>query len=159
METSPKLLTSIDQLKVGDVLFRRKLLVMHVGVYLGDNSVLHNAPSQGQNKTSLDTFTQGEEIFFVSSNVDSDKILNNAEKILKQKKGYHLFKRNCEHTIHQVLELPDISRQLTEIEVWALIGAAYGYTWGRKGMLFGGLVGGIAGLLSLPKMYWLKQKF
>jgi len=159
METSPKLLTSIDQLNVGDVLLRRKLLVMHVGVYLGDDNVLHNAPSQGQNKTSLDMFTQGGETFFVSSNLGPERILSNAEKILKQKKDYHLFKRNCEHTIHQVLELPDISRQLTEVEVWALIGAAYGYSWGRKGMIFGGLVGGIAGLLSLPKMYWLKQKF
>ncbi len=159
MKSNPQLLSSIEQLTVGDVLFRRKLLVMHVGIYLGKNNVLHSAPSQGQQKTSLDLFTKGEEVYFVSSSLDRDKILLNTEKLLNNKQDYHLFKRNCEHTIHQVLELPDISRQLNEIEAWALIGAAFGYSWGRKGMFLGGLIGGVAGLLSLPKMYWLEQKF
>ena len=95
MKSNPQLLESFEQLNIGDVLLRRKLLVMHVGIYLGEDCVLHSSPSKGQQKTSLDMFRKGGEVFFVSPNLPGDKILINVDKLLNEKQDYqHEIGRN-----------------------------------------------------------------
>ena len=46
----------------GDILSRRKGVVMHRGVALGNGQVLHNTPSRGEHISSVEEFRAGQRL-------------------------------------------------------------------------------------------------
>jgi hypothetical protein len=93
-----------NNIAIGDKLKRKKALVIeHVGVYLGGNSVLTNAPGKGEHTTTIEEFSEGQPITVESTGAHWATVLNNAWRILSRPKRYNLFSRNCEHTTSEVL--------------------------------------------------------
>ncbi|MFT4929706.1 MAG: cell wall-associated NlpC family hydrolase [Phenylobacterium sp.] len=156
MKEDLKTVTSSDDLTIGDLLYRRKMLVMHVGIYLGNNLILHNTPGHGEHQTDFDTFANDKAVFVKPTGLQPDEIIRKAQQILDDPGRYKLFNNNCEHTANTVLEDNPTSHQLSEITVWALIGGAFGKSVGKKSMYIGGFIGALGGLLSLPRMWWIK---
>lgn len=155
-KTQLRQVDSPEDLTIGDILFRRKSMVMHVGIYLGDNRILHNTPKAGEHEVDFDAFAAGKSVFAKASEMTPAQILSKAQAVLANPAQYHLFKNNCEHTTNSVLSQGNFSAQLSEIEAWALIGGAFGKSFGRKSMYIGGFIGALGGLLSLPRMWWIK---
>lgn len=149
--------TSSRQLNIGDILYRRKGMVMHVGVYIGNELILHNTPKHGEHSTDFDTFANGKTVFAKATQLPSDQVIKNASEILSSPEQYQLFKRNCEHTANGVIRQNPASDQLEEIWAWALIGGAFGKSFGKPTMYLGGAIGAIGGLISLPRMFWLNN--
>ncbi|NQZ05535.1 MAG: C40 family peptidase [Algicola sp.] len=156
MKDKLKTVDNCDQLAIGDVLYRRKGPVMHVGIYLGEASILHNTPKFGEHRVDFADFAKGKTVYAQSTDLSPEQILAKAQQVLDQPEAYRLFKRNCEHTANKVLDDDPDSHQLNEIMAWALIGGAFGKSIGKKSMYIGGFIGAVGGLLSLPRMSWIK---
>jgi hypothetical protein len=156
MKDKLKTVDNSNQLAIGDVLYRRKGPVMHVGIYLGDASILHNTPKFGEHQVDFNDFAKGKKVYAQSTGLSPEQILTKARQVLDQPEGYRLFKQNCEHTASKVLDDDPNSHQLNEIMAWALIGGAFGKSIGKKSMYIGGFIGALGGLLSLPRMSWIK---
>jgi cell wall-associated NlpC family hydrolase len=148
--------TNSDNLTVGDLLYRRKSMVMHVGIYLGKDMILHSTPKKGEHQVNFDDFSKGKAVFAQSTGMSPEQVLIKAEQVLEDPAKYRLFKHNCEHTANRVLKDDGVSHQISEITTWALIGGAFGKSIGQKSMYIGGFIGALGGLLSLPRMWWIK---
>jgi cell wall-associated NlpC family hydrolase len=155
-EENLKAVSHSDELTIGDLLLRRKSMVMHVGIYLGNDSILHNTPKAGEHQVDFATFANGKPVFAKASGLQPDEVLRKARQILAAPADYRLFKHNCEHTANSIINNHPNSRQLSEITAWALIGGAFGKSVGKKSMYIGGFIGALGGLLSLPRMWWIK---
>lgn len=147
---------SAADIKVGDVLLRRKYTVMHVGICIEEDKILHNIPGEGEHCTDFNAFAKDKTVYAIDSGMSVSEVKIRAQQLLSDPQEYKLFQQNCEHTVNKILQGKGVSKQLEEVEAWALIGAAIGRSFGRKGMYFGGFIGACAGLLSLPRMWWLK---
>ncbi len=156
MKQDLKAVTGCDELTIGDLLYRRKGMVMHVGIYLGNALILHNTPKFGEHQVDFADFAKGKAVFAKATGLQPDEVLRKARQVLSSPADYQLFKHNCEHTANTILEDNDTSHQLSEIAAWALIGGAFGKQLGKKSMYIGGFIGALGGLLSLPRMWWIK---
>ena len=99
----------------GDVVSRRKGLVMHRGIALGDGRVLHNTPGRGEHISSEHEFAAGHRVHVRSGSLeDRRRALAHAEHFERSPSGrrYHLFGNNCEHTVHRATSGEPRSPQL-----------------------------------------------
>ena len=154
-----KTVKNVSELTIGDQLFRRKGMVMHVGIYIGNQLILHNTPSTAidlDTPVDFDTFANGKTVYARPSKMLPYQVVAKAQALLATPAKYRLFSRNCEHTANAIVKGLPQSAQLEEIEAWALIGGAFGKSFGHKAMYIGGAIGAIGGLLSLPRMLWIK---
>ena len=84
--------------KPGDIVSRRKGLVMHHGIALGDGRVLHNAPFKGDHICSEHEFSAGRRMHVSgSSRHDRRRALHAAHNA--ERRNYNLLFNNCEHTV------------------------------------------------------------
>lgn len=84
----------------GDIVSRRKGLVMHRGVSLGDGRVLHNTPFRGEHICSEEEFRAGKRMYVSSTHVDMRRrALQRAHLHAERSRGYNLLTNNCEHTV------------------------------------------------------------
>jgi len=103
----------------GDHLERPKGPVNHMGIYLGNGRVLHNAPGYGEHETSFSEFAKDKEVtVYQPPQYMRDHILHNASAVLADPKQYFLLTNNCEHTVRRIGEGQSYSRQLI---IWGLI--------------------------------------
>jgi len=85
----------------GDTLTRRKGLVSHHGVALGDGRVLHNMPGLGEHISSEAEFGAGRKVKVRRRSLaERERALAAAERQTAGR-GYHLFTNNCEHTVNR----------------------------------------------------------
>jgi len=88
----------------GDVLSRRKGLVMHRGIALGDGRVLHNTPGRGEHISSEREFANGQRVRVESASyAERQRALAHAAYVEQRHspRAYNLFGNNCEHTVHR----------------------------------------------------------
>ena len=88
----------------GDVLSRRKGLVMHRGIALGDGRVLHNTPVRGEHISTEREFANGQRVRVESATyAERQRALAHAAYVERRHspRRYHLFGNNCEHTVHR----------------------------------------------------------
>ena len=82
----------------GDIVSRRKGLVMHRGIALGDGRVLHNTPFRGEHVCSEEEFRAGRRMYVHSMEGDARRrALHQARN--GGGRGYNLITNNCEHTV------------------------------------------------------------
>lgn len=85
----------------GDILSRRKGLVMHRGVALGNGQVLHNTPGRGEHIASVEEFRAGQRLVVEPrSRSDREQALRRAAYYRGGR--YHLLTNNCEHTASRI---------------------------------------------------------
>jgi len=97
----------------GDVLSRRKGLVMHRGVALGDGRVLHNTPFRGEHIASEAEFSAGKRVYV--TRLDYSTRQRALARVEDHGDGYHLFVNNCEHTVSRTVSGEARSPQLRGI--------------------------------------------
>lgn len=85
----------------GDIVSRRKGLVMHHGIVLEDGRVLHNTPLQGEHVSSFGEFSRGNRVHGRNLSLEQRRsILSKVDS--KEENGhqrYNLFTNNCEHLV------------------------------------------------------------
>lgn len=84
--------------RLGDVVSRRKGLVMHRGIVLEDGRVFHNTPIQGEHVSSMNEFRKNKRMFVHEMDLaDRFEALRSCRE--DSDRNYNLFTNNCEHTI------------------------------------------------------------
>lgn len=121
-----------NKLKFGDLLYRKKMVVEHAGVYLGNNSVLHNSPSNAIEITSLENYAQGKGIKVVSAkDRNAELIKGRAREAIKECTQYNLATNNCEHLVNFCTAGKKYSPQLRVGMVAGTIAAALSLKTGK----------------------------
>ena len=135
-----------NSLKTGDLLYRSKGIVQHVGVYWGDQQVLHNQPPKGVLVTHYEEYAQGKSVKVIKINHDNQELLvTRLQEIMDSGNNYHLLANNCEHLANYLINGRKNSPQLQATLLCALAGGIVGSqsesnAWG-KGIILGGLTG------------------
>lgn len=88
----------MSQCRPGDIVARRKGLVMHKGLVMRDGRILHNTPLRGEHVSTEQEFRAGRRLRVERTVAGSTLV---AEPHL-ERRTYHLFHNNCEHTVHRV---------------------------------------------------------
>ena len=82
----------------GDIVTRRKGFVMHKGIALGGDRILHNTPLRGEHVSTEAEFRQGQPMHVRhQERINRLRTLHAAEA--QPRRGYNLFTNNCEHTV------------------------------------------------------------
>jgi len=88
----------------GDIVSRRKGLVMHRGIALGDGRVLHNTPFKGEHICSESEFRAGKRLYIDRHDAALRKrTLHRAGSVPDSARSYNLFTNNCEHTVSRTM--------------------------------------------------------
>ena len=100
----------------GDIVLRRKGVVMHKGIVLNDGRVFHNTPFAGEHVSSADEFRSGHRLYVERlTPTERRRALRTAASDNPQR--YHLLTNNCEHTVSRARSGEASSQQL---EAWAV---------------------------------------
>lgn len=107
-------------LEPGDVVSRRKGIVMHRGIVLEDGEILHNTPWLGKHTSSLEDFSKNKRLYpsYHPYGV-RERTLENLET--DDHRYYNPFTNNCEHVVTRATTGRASSPQLRG---W-LLGAAF----------------------------------
>lgn len=134
-------------LKIGSVLSRIKIGVVHKGVYLGNGMVIHTSPGLGVCVVTLESFAMGHQIKIDNStSVDESTLNERVDKVLNENCGYSILGNNCQHLVNYLLKGIKESPQLQIATISALTGAAISSGYGGSKMK-GAIVGGVLGAL------------
>lgn len=127
----------------GDIVSRRKGLVMHRGVVLSDGRILHNSPFRGEHVVSESEFREGKRLHVERTDCPRQRRYA-ASTVPEDGRGYNLLTNNCEHTVSRAMtgeaESPQLKSWVAGIGVGAVAFAltrhpavaAAGYALGRK---------------------------
>lgn len=127
----------------GDVVSRRKGLVMHRGVVLADGSILHNSPFRGEHVVSEAEFREGKRLHVSRTDCPRQRRYG-ATARPDDRKGYNLLTNNCEHTVTRAMtgdaRSPQLKSWVAGVGVATIAFAltrhpavaAAGYALGRK---------------------------
>jgi hypothetical protein len=108
----------------GDIVSRRKGVVMHRGIALGDGRVLHNTPFKGEHISSEEEFRAGQRLHVTRMDrAARQRALLHAEMDAGGRR-YSLLDNNCEHTVSRAIGAEPDSPQLREWVVGLVAGAA-----------------------------------
>ena len=95
----------------GDILMRRKGLVIHKGIALRNGMVLHNTPIAGEHVSTESEFRQGQTLYVERlSSAERRRTARAADS--QERRGYHLLENNCEHTVSRARTGKPTSPQL-----------------------------------------------
>jgi len=90
----------VSRYRPGDIVARRKGLVMHKGVVMADGRILHNTPFRGEHISDAAEFRAGKRLH-VASSADEGRRRNVHTALPDRDRGYNLLTNNCEHTVHR----------------------------------------------------------
>ena len=92
---------SVTEVLPGDIVLRRKGPVMHQGIALGDDRVLHNTPLHGEHVSSMKEFGRGKRVRPRRlGETQRARALRHAKHAgAGATRRYNLFRNNCEHTV------------------------------------------------------------
>ncbi len=100
----------------GDIVARRKGLVMHKGIALGDGYIFHNTPFAGERVTTEREFRQGRRLHI--EHLDwRERLRTLSAARAGSARAYNLLTNNCEHTVYRARSGQADSPQL---KAWAL---------------------------------------
>jgi hypothetical protein len=88
----------MNQYRPGDVVARRKGIVMHKGIVMPDGRILHNTPLDGEQVCSLAEFSCGKRVYVTQC--ATNPFANGSPPLERSSsRPYCLFTNNCEHTV------------------------------------------------------------
>jgi hypothetical protein len=125
--------TNSFRVQPGDVLVRPKsgLPVVHVGVVVSENRVLHNLPEKGEHESDINEFANGLPVKVRRPSWIAPGFFQRVSRTRRNPRAYHLTSRNCEHTATEVLFGRAESEQLGLV-VGTLAVVVVLYLCGRK---------------------------
>ena len=102
--------------RAGDIVSRRKGIVMHRGIVQEDGSIYHNTPLRGEHSSSEDEFRKNKRIQVQRLDPCSRAaVLRATQKTASRR--YNPFTNNCEHTVSRAVSGQARSPQLTSLLV------------------------------------------
>ena len=107
----------------GDILSRRKGIVMHRGLVLDDDRVLHNTPFKGEHVSTVREFQKNRRLY-VHAMGESECGDAFDEFGQDSPRRYNLFTNNCEHTISRTTTGRGRSPQLASFLISGGVAAA-----------------------------------
>lgn len=111
-------------LNIGDLLYRSKSLVQHVGVYLGNNTVIHNSPDGDIQEVSFEDFAENKDVKIEKVVLENISILTNQLEIMRYSTAtYSVTHNNCEQFARKLLGMRPTSPQVTAVATGAVLGA------------------------------------
>lgn len=131
----------MENITKGDILTRRKSLVTHYGVYIGNDLVLDILPNQAKHGCRLVTFEEfsdGKAVSVIKC-APVDGFENRINEVLAR--GYELLSNNCEHIANYVARNQHVSRQVQAVVAGAALGALLSKDSRWQGLLIGGITG------------------
>ncbi len=144
----------MNSLKVGDILYRSKLLVQHAGVVVGENAVLHIAPS-GMEICTLAKYGEGKLVKAISCSLPESEwgpFLKRAYELVNEAKNYQLFSFNCEHLVSSIKSLKPNSSQITGAAMGAIAFGLFNIAKGNEKIFLPMGLGAFAGILLTNSM-------
>ena len=96
----------------GDVVARRKGPVMHKGVVLGEDRILHNTPWRGEHVSTEREFRAGRRLRVTPTDRQIREQAVGAGAAQENPRRYNLFTNNCEHTVNRITTGRPTSPQL-----------------------------------------------
>lgn len=132
----------------GDLLYRKKGLVEHVGIYLGNNKVVHNSPDGNIQTSSIEEYAQNKNIKVVTTNFDNIALLEQRlNAILSTGNTYNLLAFNCEQFAYQLILGKNQSPQIRATVIGALTGLIAGQYFNQKHSFWFTLAGAAVGCI------------
>ena len=117
-------MNAIKDINIGDLLYRSKGLVQHVGVYLGDNIVIHNSPIAGIQEVSFEVFSESKVVKIERVELKSISILIEQLEIMRcSTMKYSVLGNNCEKFARELLGKRPCSPQINAVIAGAAAGA------------------------------------
>ena len=102
----------------GDILFRRKGLVLHKGIALPGGRVLHNTPFAGEHVSTEEEFRSGHRLYVERlPGEERRRALRGAAAASESGRRYSVLTNNCEHTVSRAQTGEAASKQL---EAWGV---------------------------------------
>lgn len=141
-----------NNLSIGDLLYRSKLLVEHAGIYLGKGRVLHNSPDGNVEICALEEYANGKPVKVVLSHLSEEQkneLFYQAELLIKKAKKYGLLANNCEHLASTVLHGKPSSEQLQAAGLGAVAGLLLASCNQSRNSLLYMLAGGLIGCIAI----------
>ncbi|RBO82661.1 lecithin retinol acyltransferase family protein [Marinomonas aquiplantarum] len=137
-----------SKIKPGDKLYRSKSIVEHSGVYLGNNQVVHNSPSNHTEVVGLEEFADGKAVKVISNqHTDVGELNARVQTLLSKETKYQLFSNNCEQVSSFLLTGKKYSPQIAATGVGFVGGFAGAYISGGKPNIKSALMFGALGAL------------
>jgi len=92
-------------INIGDILTRPKALgfIEHFGVAVARNMVLQNTPEKGEHLTTYDGFSAGKPVTVHKTGANPMSVQARSQQILANPKKYDAIRRNCQHTVYEVI--------------------------------------------------------
>lgn len=139
-----------SSLNAGDLLYRSKGIVEHVGVYLNRGRVLHIRPGSGAVAVSFDEYSEGKAVSVKRlKERPSEGFEKRILEIIESGASYRLFSNNCEHIAHYIAAGERVSPQLQAAVGFGLVGGLLAAKGNASNFLLGvGMFGMGALLLS-----------
>ncbi|PTQ17928.1 lecithin retinol acyltransferase family protein [Vibrio splendidus] len=141
-----------NNLSIGDLLYRSKLLVEHAGIYLGKGRVLHNSPDGNVEICALEEYANRKPVKVILSHLSEEKksvLFNQAELLIKKAKKYGVLDNNCEHLASSLLYGKPSSEQLQGAGVGVVAGLLLASCNQSRNSLLYMLAGGLIGCIAI----------
>ncbi|AJQ92310.1 NlpC/P60 family protein [Gynuella sunshinyii] len=136
------------KIRPGYLLYRRKGIIEHVGVYLGGGQVVHNSPNNDVEIVNIQTYAEGHTIRVVSMEFDDiEQLRHRLHQILNANRKYRATHRNCEHIASYLLWGRSSSPQIQAFIAGALIAGFAAWKAGNKNWLGYAVAGGMIGCM------------
>ena len=137
-----------SKLKVGDLLYRRKGIFDHVGVYMGNNQVFHNSPSGDTEVVSYHDYAECKAVSVVAiGHHNSPELIARLEVMLLADSRYHPAANNCEHIANELIHGRRYSPQLQAGVICAGLAGLISWKSQKGSPLLMMLTGAISGCL------------
>lgn len=137
-----------SKLKAGDLLYRSKGIVEHSGVYIGNNEVLHNSPTNNTEIVKLSEFAEGKNVKVIYQPVkDMEELLARMQMLTSKGTKYQWFANNCEQVSYLMIRGKKHSPQIVASSFGFMAGLALAKDLGWKKALLAGAVGGLLGCM------------
>ncbi len=140
------------KLNIGDLLYRSKGIVQHVGVFLGGNKVLHNSPDCNTVIVTLEKFSANKPIKVVRRSIKEPELFKQRiDYALTIGKTYNPLCYNCEQLATYVVEGSSQSKQIVGTVVGSAIGLIIDRVFNLKSPFLSSAAGGVVGCALVNK--------
>ncbi|MEL0623795.1 lecithin retinol acyltransferase family protein [Marinomonas arenicola] len=137
-----------SKLKAGDLLYRSKGIVEHSGVYIGNNEVFHNSPTNNTEIVNFSEFAEGKNVKVIYQPIaDRQDLLARMNMLTSKETKYQWFANNCEQVSYLIIRGKKHSPQIVASSFGFMAGLTLAKDLGWKKALLAGAVGGLLGCM------------
>lgn len=134
-------------LKIGSLLLRKKGILEHTAIYLGQGKVVHTIPETGVDIVSYEEFANNQTVNVIHvEHLDVDTLSSRMEEIFAGDIRYCLISRNCQQISNYLIHGTLKSSQLNCTVAGAAVGVFLGLI-NEKNIWASAIIGGITGCI------------